>query len=57
VPHENISTILTPWFSLICSSWPGAANPRRDAREYSFKGVQGVADQHSPLRWRRPSWT
>ena len=27
VPHENISTILTPWFSLICSSWPGAANP------------------------------
>jgi glutaredoxin len=33
VPHENISTILTPWFSPICSSWPGAANPRRDARE------------------------
>jgi SAM-dependent methyltransferase len=32
VPHANISTILTPWFSLICSSWPGAANPRRDAR-------------------------
>ena len=36
VPHENISTILTPWFSLICSSWPGAANPRRNACEYSF---------------------
>src|SRR6478735_7185090 len=31
---ENISTILTPWFCLICSSWPGAANPRRNAREF-----------------------